>query len=400
MAVGDITAYDRNMTVEDALVHDTLCAMQAPTGLVRLTEMMAAAGVRTLRGAAFHPPEVKRVLERLLAGGHVTRDAQGRIRAALPHGAARFAELMRDPQRARAWFDAWRKLVRFEQVYSLGFQEEEQLAAAMRLVVYGGGTLEHLDRLGALAYTFTHLWRGALRRAVLQPFDADLFSRLEPALQTDLGDRMLTVLSGFAEAQVRPLEDWLLAQLDKAPSVVSPSTRLRLAETLLYRADLDRARKLCAGVRTAAVELLQAAFDMAEGHWEDGARRFEAGCKIAGAELGRRKNLASPAIGWIYVMALLAQPTPAAWSKARKFAAAEAGKRDAADPFGFWGVWVDAIDQRLGDAPKAHGHFRLAASPTGRSHRRRRLDRQHTRDRRPAGDRRPAVARPARHHRA
>jgi len=359
MAVGDITAYDRNMTVEDALVHDTLCAMQAPTGLVRLTEMMAAAGVRTLRGAAFHPPEVKRVLERLLAGGHVTRDAQGRIRAALPHGAARFAELMRDPQRARAWFDAWRKLVRFEQVYSLGFQEEEQLAAAMRLVVYGGGTLEHLDRLGALAYTFTHLWRGALRRAVLQPFDADLFSRLEPALQTDLGDRMLTVLSGFAEAQVRPLEDWLLAQLDKAPSVVSPSTRLRLAETLLYRADLDRARKLCAGVRTAAVELLQAAFDMAEGHWEDGARRFEAGCKIAGAELGRRKNLASPAIGWIYVMALLAQPTPAAWSKARKFAAAEAGKRDAADPFGFWGVWVDAIDQRLGDAPKAHGHFRL-----------------------------------------
>ena len=35
--VGDVTAFDRNMTAEDAMVHDTLCAMQAPTGLVRLT---------------------------------------------------------------------------------------------------------------------------------------------------------------------------------------------------------------------------------------------------------------------------------------------------------------------------------------------------------------------------
>ena len=90
-----------------------------------------------------------------------------------------------------------------------------------------------------------------------------------------------------------------------------------------------------------------------------GASRFESAWKVAGAEVGRRKNLASPSIAWIYVMALLALSTPTAWSKARKFVASEAGKRDAADPFGFWGVWVDAIDQRLGDAPKAHSHFRL-----------------------------------------
>ncbi len=358
--VGDITAYDRHMTAEDALVHDTLCALQAPTGLVRLTEMMAAAGLRTLRGAAFHPPEVKRVLERLLAGGHATRDGQGRVRAAAPHGAARFAEMMRDGARATAWFEAWRKLVQFDKVYSLGFQEEEQLAAALRLVIYGGGTLDHLDRLGQLAYTFTHLWSGALRRAVLQPFDAALFGALEPKLRSSLVDQMLAAVSGFAESPVRALEDWVLADADSLHKTVSPSARLRLAETLLFRADLAGARALCRSVQGSAVELLQALFVIAEGQWEAGAQRFETGWKIAGAEAGRRKNLMSPSIEWIYVMALLALPTPSAWTKARKFAAAEAGKRDAADPFGFWGVWLDAIDQRLGDAPKAHGRFRLA----------------------------------------
>ena len=63
--------------------------------------------------------------------------------------------------------------MQFDQAYSLGFQEEEQLAAAMRLVIFGGGSLQQLDRLGQVVYSFTHLWSGALRRAVLQPFDAD-----------------------------------------------------------------------------------------------------------------------------------------------------------------------------------------------------------------------------------
>ena len=274
-SVGDVTAFDRHMTPEDALVHDTLCALQAPSGLVRLTEMMAAAGIRTLRGAAFHPPEVKRVLERLLASGHAKRDVQGRVRAAEPHGSARFAEMMRDAPRAKAWFEAWRKLVQFDQAYSLGFQEEEQLSAAMRLVIYGGGALEHLDRLGKLAYTFTHLWSGALRRAVLEPFDAALFGRLEPALQANLADQMMVVLSGFSETRVRPLEDWLLARLASQPAAVSPTLRCRLAETLLYRGDLAGAHALCAGIQGAGVELMQAVLAMAEGQWDRGATKFE-----------------------------------------------------------------------------------------------------------------------------
>ena len=243
--VGDITAHDLTMGRDDALVHDTLCALQAPSGVTRVSEMMAAARLRTERGSQFNGVEVRRVTDRLLAARHATRDTQGRIRAVSPHAEARLREMLLDPVQAKAWFDAWRELCDFDRAYSLGFQEEEQLTAALRLVIFGGGTLSHLLRLGELAYSFTHLWGGALRMAVLKPFDAELFSRLEPALQAELAEQMLRVLSGFAESAAKPLEDWLLPRATTLPAVISPGLRCRLAETLLFRGDFAGARALC-----------------------------------------------------------------------------------------------------------------------------------------------------------
>ena len=80
--VGDVGARYRTMSHDGALVHDTPCALQAPSSLTRVVEMMAAADLRSQRGSAFNPPEVRRVIDRLLASRHATRDAQDRLRAA------------------------------------------------------------------------------------------------------------------------------------------------------------------------------------------------------------------------------------------------------------------------------------------------------------------------------
>ena len=54
LSVGDVVALDLTMTPEDARVHDTLCALQAPSGLTRVSEMMAAANLLVRRVDARH----------------------------------------------------------------------------------------------------------------------------------------------------------------------------------------------------------------------------------------------------------------------------------------------------------------------------------------------------------
>jgi superfamily II DNA or RNA helicase len=366
----DISKPDLN--TDDAKVFDTLCAMQIPALVTEIVAMLSCAGLTMASGKAFNGNEVKRIGSALVAAGRAIADSQGRLSLAPALQASRFREMMVDRRLAKAWFDAWRQRSGFDTAYSLFLDQHEQLVAATRLVLFGGGTLACWQRLQQLTTHFQD-WRGsALRVAVLDPFELELFERLEPSLQIELAQRLMRALSGLTEAVLKPLEDWLLNRYAQAPGLISPVLRYRLSETLLYRGEFAAARALVAKsaestenaeVHDIDAAFLSAALLIAEGDFKDGVTRFDAALKAAAVELGRRKDLAPPGLTWLYLMALLAQSEPAAWTKARKFVATEIGKKREGDSLGLLGIWHDAIDQRLGDAAPQQGLFLREREP-------------------------------------
>jgi superfamily II DNA or RNA helicase len=206
-----------------------------------------------------------------------------------------------------------------------------------------------------------------LALAFLRPFDAQLWERIDPELRYRLLVQLLNHVGGDCEVHTRPLWDWLLAQTRPDPEALHELPRLRLAERLVLAGQRDEARRVLLGLDHPEAQALRAAADIAEGRYAAGALAFEIAWKEQATLSGRRKQLFAEPTAWLYALALIAQPDPALWTKARKFTAGEAGKRDA-DAFSFWGIWQEAIDQRLGDAPRRPRAFVMAPLQNMRMH--------------------------------
>ncbi len=343
-----------------ALVFDALAFSQAPSTANQLIELIGAARLRTSRGAGFHNTEVRRLLDELAESGRASRDDRGRWSVARDAGWQRFRTLVHNDESRESWWRAWRTQKHFESAWRLEMFDSASIAAAMRVVIHCGRSVETFNRLSTLIGPNPHA-ATALRQALLAPFDAELLGRLDTAFACALADTLLATLGDDAGADVTALLDWLLALAHATPEKVPQHLHYRLAETLLFREQFGAVRELLARLDTPETRALLAGIDIAEGRFAEGSVRFEAALKALSAETGKRKQLLPPSLSWLYTMALLAQPEPAVWAKARKFAAAESGKREA-QPYTFWGLWQSAIDQRLGDSPLNAKHFQLARS--------------------------------------
>jgi superfamily II DNA or RNA helicase len=346
-------------------VLDALCFLQAPINITRLAEFLG--DHRSARGAHFHGPGLRRLLGELHAAKQVGNTAQG-LWFALPEIAwPRFVALLRLPLARDQWWASWRRLYRFDHSWHLELFGEEAMVGAIRVVVLAGGTPAAFERLCQLNHDASPEHPSLLAAALLRPFDAALWEAIAPELRYRLLTRLLNHLGGDAETLTQPLWSWLQAQSLPDPDALHDGLRLRLAERLLLAGQRDELRRVLLGLDHPAAQALRAAADIAAGHHAAGAHAFELAWKEAAATAGRRKHLFAEPTTWFYALALIAQPEPAAWTKARKFAATEAGKRDA-DPFTFWGVWQEAIDQRLGDAPRSAKRFFITALPGTRMH--------------------------------
>ncbi|MBL8349585.1 MAG: DEAD/DEAH box helicase [Burkholderiaceae bacterium] len=346
-------------------VFDALAFLQAPVGITRLAELLADHG--TARGSKFHGAELRQRLQDLLQAGLVRNTPQGQWWADAGAGWKRFAALVRQPEARARWWASWRRLHRFDHSWHLELFGDEAMVGAIRVVVFAGGTAAAFERLGQLSRNASPEQPGALTQALLKPFDAELWDALDPELRYRLLRGLLNHLGGDCEPLTQPLWAWLQARSRPDPAVLHDGFRLRLAERLVLAGQRDEARRVLLGLDHPEAQALRAAADIAEGHYAGGATAFEQAWKAAAALAGKRKHLFAATTSWFQVLALIAQPEPAAWTQARKFAAGEAGKRDA-DPCTFWGLWQEAIDQRLGDAPRNARRFAFAPPVYGRMH--------------------------------
>jgi len=346
-------------------VFDALAFSQAPITANQLVDLLAAASCRTARGGGFHNAEVRRLLDELAEIGLASRDDRGRWSAARDAGWQRFCALVQDVASRELWWQAWRKRHNFENTWRIEMFDSATCAGAMRVVIHCGRSIETFTRLSALIGPNPHAIAG-LRQALLDPFDADLLGGLDTAFACALAHTLLATVNDDADTDIVPLLHWLLAQARATPAAVPEHLHYRLGERLLFGEQFRAAREFLARLSTPEAQAIGAGIDIAEGRFGEGIKRFEAALKALATETGKRKNLLPPSIAWLYAMALLAHAEPAAWSKARKFAAAEGGKREAL-PYTFWGLWQSAIDQRLGDSPLDARHFQLARSATVRS---------------------------------
>jgi hypothetical protein len=121
------------------------------------------------------------------------------------------------------------------------------------------------------------------------------------------------------------------------------------------------------GLEGPRVDACKAAVVAIQGQWGAAAEGFAAASKAMGALANARRGLLSTNHLRLYLLCLLAQPSPQAWTAARKLAVAESGSRK--PPPSDWGLWAHAAAARLGDEAIDAGAFAHHAGWGGSPHR-------------------------------
>ena len=241
-----------------------------------------------------------------------------------------------------------------------GFGNRPGNVALLRAMLLAGTGREELAHL-VNALNQEQDWGQLAASAVLLPFDAASFERLDPHWQTDLANRAVISLSNHWFADVQPVVDWAIDRLQARPQSLAPYLRMALGDVALQRGDQASLRQALHGIDGGGCDALRAAALIAGGQWASGQQAFEAALKRGQTEMGVRKRVFPESVSWLYPLSLLAQGSPKQLELARKFCVGEAGKRTPS-AHNNWGRWVNAIDARLGNAALEQSAFSLQHS--------------------------------------
>ena len=233
--------------------------------------------------------------------------------------------------------------------------------ALVRLELLAGTKARQLAEMKVWVSRWSN-WDTVLFIACLEAFDAPLFERIVPEWRWDLAHGAVSALCFSWQSELLPVCQWALAKLETEREAMPGHLWLQLAEMLLYRGEGARIDQVLAGDHTGAADALRATVHVQAGRWSEAQLAFEAALKKRQVEVGARKHLLPDTIAWLYPLTLLAQRTPMHLELAKKFCVGESGSRQPA-PFDHWGIWVNAISVRLGDAKLDKTALDLTSSP-------------------------------------
>ena len=221
--------------------------------------------------------------------------------------------------------------------------------AYVRAKYYSGAPSEELWSIRNLVAR-SIAWDSIVTSALLSGFDGPSFERIDATERWRLAYQATASVCLHWVKEYLPIADWALTQLAQHPDQLSVDLRLALGDLTMQRADPGLLQTALSGVDNGLASGVRAAQRVLDGQWASGQAAFEAAFGQRRKEIGGSKRFLPDSVAWFYPLALLAQSTPAHLQLARKFCAAEAGRREPS-PYSGWGRWVHAIDVRLGKAP-------------------------------------------------
>lgn len=335
-------------------VLDALLLTDGARGAGGLCQWLQAMGVKHQGSGGDQPfqlPQVTHCLQTLQTQG-LAEIVSGRGYVAdLQAHAERLQSLLLRPEAPQYWrclawvYGGGYGDVRRELAW-ISYRSDQEKASLLRLYLHSGVQRAEFERqtTAQLQDLMSPL---ILLQAMTQPWLPQAIARIDPALRSKLLAQCLSLLPP-ADPRAQMLSQWLESNFKAEPMSVAPELRGRLAEARVHALDFEGMHALLNGLSGPHLPMYAACEQAARGEWAEAAATFEAVMKELRKLSGARRGALDDAMARIYVLCLLAQAEPKAWTTARKFCIAESGSRSPS-PHEQWGRWAHVIGTRLGE---------------------------------------------------
>ena len=331
-------------------VFEALCLAGLPRSKTWLAQFLRHLDSRHSTGRAFSIQEVTAAANLLVQQGRAMQSEGLGVDAAHPAREA-WLKAHLEPKLAARAYPAWARASVTYNADGAGvpipaLREPAEAIAFARLLLYAGLNASDFASQRASFFRNWDTDASSIAQAAMTPFMPERFEQLDAALRNGLLKEWLGRF--ILETPLwTPLMNWLDAQALSAPDRLSFSARAVVAEWRCDRTDAEGALKVLAGLEGPRIDAFKAAVTAIQGQWAAGAEGFAAASKAMGALANARRGLLSTNHLRLHLLCLLAQPSPQAWTAARKLAVAESGSRK--PPPADWGLWAHAAAARLGD---------------------------------------------------